>query len=175
MSFDVRAFRRSLGQFATGVAVITAQNPGGEAVGMTMSSFNSVSLDPPLILFSVDRNAYSLPEMLEAKGYAVNILSRGQEHLSNQFAKALSDKWAAVEHTLGHTEAPLIHGALAHFEREPYAHYEGGDHVIFVGKVLSFSASENPKDQPLIFWRGKYHALEAGEESAPLWPLPMHY
>jgi flavin reductase (DIM6/NTAB) family NADH-FMN oxidoreductase RutF len=174
MSFDVREFRRALGQFATGVAVITAQNPRGEAVGMTMSSFNSVSLDPPLILFSVDRKAYSLPEMLDARGYAVNILSRGQENLSNQFAKALSDKWAAVEHSLGHNEAPLIRGALAHFECEPYAHYDGGDHVIFVGKVVRFSSSENAGDQPLIFWRGKYHGLEAEDESAPLWPLPIH-
>ncbi len=175
MSFDSREFRRALGQFATGVAVITAQNPRGQAVGMTMSSFNSVSLDPPLILFSVDRTANSLQGMLEARGFAVNILSRGQEHLSNQFARAMSDKWAAVEHTFGHNEAPLIHGALAHFECELYAHYDGGDHVIFVGKVLRFSASANPKDQPLIFWRGKYHGLEAGEESAPLWPLPIHY
>jgi flavin reductase (DIM6/NTAB) family NADH-FMN oxidoreductase RutF len=175
MSFDPREFRRALGQFATGVAVITAQNPRGEAVGMTMSSFNSVSLDPPLILFSVDRRAYSLPEMLAAKGYAVNILSRSQEHLSNQFAKALSDKWVAVEHTLGHEEAPLIRGALANFECEPYAHYDGGDHVIFVGKVLRFCASEDAKVQPLIFWRGKYHGLVVGDESAPLWPLPIHY
>jgi flavin reductase (DIM6/NTAB) family NADH-FMN oxidoreductase RutF len=175
MSVDAREFRRALGQFATGVAVITAQNPRGEAIGMTMSSFNSVSLDPPLILFSVDRKAYSRPEMLGANGYAVNILSRGQEHLSNQFARALSDKWAAVEHTLGYSEAPLIRGALAHFECEPYAHYDGGDHVIFVGKVLKFWASDDPEDQPLVFWRGKYHALKAGEDSPPLWPLPIHY
>ena len=175
MSFDIHQFRWSLGQFATGVAVITAQNPRGEAVGMTMSSFNSVSLDPPLILFSVDRKAYSLPEMLAAEGYGVNILSRSQEHLSNQFAKALSDKWVAVEHTFGHAEAPLLRGALAHFECEPYAHHDGGDHVIFVGKVLRFSASDDAKDQPLIFWRGKYHGLVVGEESAPLWPLPIHY
>jgi flavin reductase (DIM6/NTAB) family NADH-FMN oxidoreductase RutF len=173
-AFDALEFRRALGQFATGVAVITAQNRRGEAVGMTMSSFNSVSLDPPLILFSVDRKAYSLPEMLEAKGYAVNVLSRGQEHLANQFAQALSDKWTAVEHSLGHNEAPLISGALAHFECEPYAHYDGGDHVIFVGRVVRFSASANATDQPLIFWRGKYHGLEEGE-SDPLWPLPIHY
>jgi flavin reductase (DIM6/NTAB) family NADH-FMN oxidoreductase RutF len=175
ISFDAREFRRSLGQFATGVAVITAQNPRGEAVGVTMSSFNSVSLDPPLILFSVDRKARSLSEMLEAKAFAANILSRSQEHLSNQFAKAMSDKWAAVEHTLGHTEAPLLSGALAHFECEPYAHYDGGDHVIFVGKVLRFWASDRSDDQPLIFWRGKYHGLVVGDESAPLWPLPIHY
>ena len=97
---DPRAFRQALGQFATGVAVITAEAADGQAIGLTMSSFNSVSVDPPLILFSIDRKAFSLKAMTEAKGYAVNILGRDQEHLSNKFAKALGDKWAAVEHTL---------------------------------------------------------------------------
>lgn len=173
MSFDPREFRKALGQFATGVAVITASDRAGAAIGMTMSSFNSVSLDPPLILFSVDRGAMSLPAMLEAEGYAVNLLSRSQEHLSNQFAKALSDKWQAVAHSLGHAQAPLIHGALAHFECEPYAHYDGGDHVIFVGRVLRFSTQ--PEEQPLIFFRGKYNSLRTETESEPQWPLPMHY
>src|SRR4051794_9528912 len=99
---DPRAFRQALGQFATGVAVITAEGAGGQPIGLTMSSFNSVSIDPPLILFSIDRKAFSLQAMTEAKGYAVNILGRDQEHLSNKFARALGDKWEAVEHTLGH-------------------------------------------------------------------------
>ena len=118
-------FRRALGEFATGVAVITAQGQGEDLIGMTMSSFNSVSLDPPLVLFSVDRKANSLPAMLQAKGFAVNILAREQENISNRFAKALSDKWADVKRTVGHAEAPLITGALAHFECEPYANYDG--------------------------------------------------
>jgi flavin reductase (DIM6/NTAB) family NADH-FMN oxidoreductase RutF len=169
---DARAFRRALGQFATGVAVITAQAADGSAIGLTMSSFNSVSIDPPLILFSIDRQAFSLPAMTEAKGYAVNILGRDQEHLSNQFARALGDKWTAVEHTLGHMSAPLIAGALAHFECVPYAQYDGGDHVIFVGQVMRFSA--HPAKEPLIFFRGAHRGL-AGAESSPEWPLPMHY
>src|SRR3954447_8967479 len=136
---DARAFRQALGQFATGVAVITAQAGDGRAIGLTMSSFNSVSVDPPLVLFSIDLKSFSLFAMTEAKGYAVNILGRDQEHLSNQFARALGDKWAAVEHTLGHEAAPLIAGALAHFECAPYAQYDGGDHVIFVGRVVKFS------------------------------------
>jgi flavin reductase (DIM6/NTAB) family NADH-FMN oxidoreductase RutF len=169
---DPRAFRQALGQFATGVAVITAEGADGSAIGMTMSSFNSVSVDPPLILFSIDRKAFSLAAMTEAKGYAVNILGRDQEHLSNRFAKALGDKWAAVEHTLGHMAAPLISGALAHFECAPYAHYDGGDHVIFVGRVVRFSAY--PANEPLIFFRGAYRSLQSTERS-PEWPLPMHY
>lgn len=169
---DTRAFRQALGQFATGVAVITAQGGDGHALGMTMSSFNSVSVDPPLILFSIDRKAFSLPAMLDARGYAVNILGRDQEHLSNKFARALGDKWSAVEHTLGHEAAPLIAGALAHFECVPYAHYDGGDHVIFVGRVVKFTAY--PHHEPLIFFRGAYRSL-AGAERSPEWPLPMHY
>jgi flavin reductase (DIM6/NTAB) family NADH-FMN oxidoreductase RutF len=168
---DARAFRRALGQFATGVAVITAQAADASAIGLTMSSFNSVSVDPPLILFSIDRKAFSLTAMTKAEGYAVNILGRDQEHLSDKFARALGDKWAAVEHTLGYT-APLIAGALAHFECVPYAQYDGGDHVIFVGRVVRFSA--HPAKEPLIFFRGAYRSL-AGTERSPEWPLPMHY
>jgi flavin reductase (DIM6/NTAB) family NADH-FMN oxidoreductase RutF len=169
---EIRAFRRALGQFATGVAVITAQGADNISVGLTMSSFNSVSVDPPLILFSIDRKAFSLTAMTEARGYAVNILGRDQEHLSNQFARALGDKWAAVEHTLGHMSAPLIAGALAHFECVPYAQYDGGDHVIFVGRVVRFST--HTTKEPLLFFRGTYRSL-AGTERAPEWPLPMHY
>jgi flavin reductase (DIM6/NTAB) family NADH-FMN oxidoreductase RutF len=162
-----------MAQFATGVAVVTARGPAGGAIGMTMSSFNSVSLDPPLILFSVDRRAHSLPAMLEANGFAVNILGRRQENLSNQFARALGDKWSKVEHTLGHAEAPLLRGAIAHFECEPFAHHDGGDHVIFIGRVVRFSS--NTEDGPLVFCRGKYHSLNSHDERAPQWPLPIHY
>jgi flavin reductase (DIM6/NTAB) family NADH-FMN oxidoreductase RutF len=158
---DPRAFRQALGQFATGVAVITAEAADGGAIGMTMSSFNSVSVNPPLILFSIDRRSSSLQAMTLAKGYAVNILGRDQEHLSNTFARSLNDKWSAVEHTLGHQAAPLLAGALAHFECAPYAHYDGGDHVIFVGRVVRFTA--NPADEPLIFFRGAYRSLEGTE------------
>jgi flavin reductase (DIM6/NTAB) family NADH-FMN oxidoreductase RutF len=170
---DQRAFRTALSQFATGVAVVTARGPSGSAIGLTMSSFNSVSLEPPLVLFSVDRRANSLPAMLAADGYAVNLLGRSQETLSNQFARALGDKWASVEHTLGHAQAPLLKGAIAHFECEPYAHHDGGDHVIFIGQVLRFSS--NLEDTPLIFCRGKYHGLSSHDERAPQWPLPIHY
>ncbi|WP_218626077.1 flavin reductase family protein [Bradyrhizobium sp. dw_78] len=170
---DRHAFRRALSQFATGVAVVTARGDAGAAVGMTMSSFNSVSLDPPLVLFSVERKAYSLPSMLAANGYAVNILSRQQEALSNQFAKSLGDKWSDVEHSLGHAQSPLIHGVLAHFECEPYANHDGGDHVIFIGRVIRFTARED--GEPLVFFRGKYHNVSLHDQRQPAWPLPIHY
>jgi flavin reductase (DIM6/NTAB) family NADH-FMN oxidoreductase RutF len=174
--FDPRAFRDALGQFATGVAVVTARGADGVAVGVTMSSFNSVSLAPPLVLFSVDRRAYSLGALLGAKGYGINILGRHQEALSNRFAKALADKWHDVAHAAGYAEAPLIAGALAHFECRPYAHHDGGDHVIFIAEVLSF-ATPSPEEEPLVFFRGRYRSLASDDQRAapPEWPLPIHY
>lgn len=156
-SDDPMAFRRVLGQFATGVAVVTATGAEGQWVGMTMSSFNSVSLDPPLVLFSVARSAHSLPALREAAGYGISILGRDQEHLSNRFARALEDKWAGVSHVPGAHGAPLIPDALAHLECAPYARHDGGDHELFIARVLRFEAV-NAGD-PLIFFRGRYHAL----------------
>lgn len=168
------SFRRALGEFATGVAVVTARSNGGDLIGMTMSSFNSVSIDPPLVLFSVDRKALSLPAMLEAKGFVVNVLAREQEGISNQFARALSNKWDQVKTTIGHAQAPLISGALAHFECEPYAHHDGGDHVIFLVRVVRHMAHPDAPP-PLIFFRGRYRDLVDETEREPTWPLPIHY
>lgn len=155
------AFRDALGCFATGVAIVTARNADAEPIGMTISSFNSVSLDPPLVLFSVDRKALSLPGMCAAQGYAVNVLGRPQQHLSARFARSHADKWLDVEHSPGFGGAPVLAGVLAHFECKPYAQYEGGDHVIFVCEVVRAVRAERA-DEPLIFYRGKYHALAAG-------------
>ena len=170
MSDDRKAFRQALSQFATGVAVITARGFSGTAIGMTMSSFNSVSLDPPLILFSVSRAALSLGPMLAAQGYAVNILGRSQEALAEGFAISHADKWSDVDHSPGHAEAPLLHGALAHLECEPYAHHDGGDHVIFIGRVVRFTVA--PDGDPLVFFRGRYHgvSVEDADRDAP--PIP---
>ena len=148
--------------------MVAARNTDGSPIGMTMTSFNSLSLDPPLILFSVDRRALSLSAMLAAKGYAVNVLARQQEHLSNQFAKARGDKWSNVEYEIGHVQAPLLGGVLAHFECEPYASHDGGDHVLFIGRVVRFKALED--SGPLVFFRGKYHSLSSHDVGEPMWP-----
>lgn len=158
-------FRRTLGAFATGVAVITAQGPDARPVGMTMSSFNSVSLDPPLVLFSVRRGASSLAAMAGAKGFAVNVLARDQEPLAERFARAVDGQWDEVERALGHAEAPLLAGALAHLECEPYAQHDGGDHVIFVVRVVRHAVrTDNPA--PLVFFRGRYRGLDEAGEAA---------
>ena len=170
---DREAFRRALGQFVTGVAIITAAGPEDEMIGVTVSSFNSVSLDPPLILFSVDRAAHSLAALQAADGYAVNILSRRQANLSDRFATPGRNKWEAVDYTRGHGNALLLTGALARFECTPHATHEGGDHVIFVGRVVQFKASS--EQQPLAYFRGRYAALDRQEGREPVWPLAIHY
>lgn len=166
MSESARALRNALGLFPTGVTIITALDPDGERLGMTVNSFNTVSLDPPLVLFSVARNAYSLDALLASNHYAINLLDLRQTELSTRFARALGDKWTDVNCHPGRSGVPLFDSALAWFECESWAHYEGGDHVIFVGRVLSYHA--DPDGEPLVFYRGQYNRLHK-VESTPVW------
>lgn len=172
-ALDPKAFRAALGHFVTGIAVITADGGEGEPIGLTVSSFNSVSLSPPLILFSIHRDAYSLDALWNAGGFAVNVLGRRQERLSNRFARAGTDKWRAVRHTRGLHGAPLLEGASAYFECRPWGRYDGGDHEILVGEVLRFGFET--EDDPLVFFRGRYGQLQHGDERMPDWPQPWHY
>jgi flavin reductase (DIM6/NTAB) family NADH-FMN oxidoreductase RutF len=154
---DVRAFRDALAQFATGVAIVTTVAPDGARIGVTVSSFNSVSLDPPLVLFSVARSAYSLPAFLSTRRYAVNILRAEQAELSSRFARALEDKWGGIDWLAGSHGVPVAPDALAAFECEHYAEYDGGDHVILVGRVTRFELKAD--GPPLLFFRGRYHHI----------------
>ena len=164
---DERQFRNVLAEYATGVTIVTALAKTGEKIGMTMTSFNSVSLD-------VGNNALSLNALREADAYVVNILARTQEHLSNKFARAASDKWAGVHHTEGHKGAPRLTNALAQFECEPYACHEGGDHLIFLGRVVNFRTSDTAAE-PLLFFRGRYHSVAGPRIDVDAWPQPLHY
>ena len=159
-TLDPRALRVALGHFATGVAVVTASAASGPPIGMTVNSFSSVSLDPPLILFSIDKRAFSLDAFRAARGFAVNVLSGHQRELSARFAHALSDKWVGVGFHVGHNGAPLLQGALAHFECVPWADYDGGDHLIFVCRILRFALAGG--SDPLVFFAGRYATLERG-------------
>ena len=153
-----RHFRNTLAMFATGVAVITAPRENGAPIGITVASFNSVSLDPPLILFSVDRRCQSLDALCAASGYAVNVLSEAQQELSNRFAKANSGKWEGIAVAAPHGSGQvLLPDALATFECEPHACHDGGDHVIFIGRVVRHRARH--EGRPLVFFGGKYRAL----------------
>ena len=156
-SVDPGDFRAALGCFATGVTVVTAVGPRGELIGITVNSFNSVSLDPPLILFSLNRRAYSLRSFLSTPAFAVNILRAGQEEISKRFARSLADKWSGIEHEVWDSGCPILTDALASFECERRHTYHGGDHVIFVGEVLRLR--HDPAGQPLLFHGGQYRGV----------------
>jgi flavin reductase (DIM6/NTAB) family NADH-FMN oxidoreductase RutF len=160
MSLEPREFRRALGSFATGVTIVTSRDPAGEPLGLTANSFNSVSLDPPLVLFSLHRNAYSLKSFEESGFFAINILSDRQRHLSEAFARSLTDKWRDVAYEVWDTGAPILSDALASFECLTHSTHDGGDHVIFVGRVQRLRASG--EGHPLLYFRGGYCGLGGG-------------
>ncbi len=156
MTFSPGDFRKALGLFPTGVAIISARHPDGQLMGMTVSSFNSVSLDPPLVLFSVARTAASFAAWQACTHYGVNVLARNQDDLSTRFAKSQGEKWALVRPIDGKHGVPLIPGALANFECSSHAVHDGGDHAIFIGRVLDFRAVPAPTAEPLVFYGGRY-------------------
>ena len=167
MAFEERRFRDALGQFPTGVGIITAL-VDGEKLGMTVSSFNSLSLDPPLILFSIYRKALSFMAWRQAKHFAVNILNADQEELSNRFARTKGDKWSGVTTTTGMTGAPILPGAVITFECEAFGRHDGGDHEIFVGRVIALHESEAQCGRSLVFFDGQYRRLsEQGAHNVP--------
>jgi flavin reductase (DIM6/NTAB) family NADH-FMN oxidoreductase RutF len=157
MTFTERTFRNALGMFPTGVAVVTARGAEGTLQGITISSFNSVSLDPPLVLFSLSRKLFSLDVFLAAETFAINFLQEDQQDLSVRFSKALSNKWDHVSYKAGITGALVLLPALAVLECQPYAQYDGGDHVIVVGEVKHVECQECCS--PLVYFRGRYHKL----------------
>ncbi len=153
-SFSALQFRAALGMFATGVTIVTARTPSGELVGLTANSFNSVSLSPPLVLWSLARAAGSLAAFSTGSHYAINILAADQQALAQQFARKDIDRWAAVAYDLGASGAPLLRGCVASFQCYNRSRYEEGDHVIFVGEVERCSHREGAS--PLLFHGGKF-------------------
>ncbi len=152
-AFDSRAFRRALGNFATGVTVVTADDGRGNKVGVTANSFNSVSLDPPLILWSLDKRSSSLATFDAASHFAVNILAADQIDLSNNFAKPRDDRFAGIAHQPGAGGAPILMDCSANFQCEKYQMVDGGDHWIMIGKVVAF---EDCGRSPLLYHQGAY-------------------
>lgn len=149
-------FRSALGAFATGVTIVTTTAADGTDVGMTANSFNSVSLDPPMVLWSVGKGALSREAFANAAHFAVHILASGQEDLSNRFARRGEDKFAGLELERGPGGVPLLPGCAARFKCRTAYVYEGGDHDIIVGEVLEFDHFDTA---PLLFHRGKYSAV----------------
>lgn len=158
MPIDQREFRAALGHFATGITVVTARAKSGELLGITANSFNSVSLEPPLVLFSLDKRAFSLAAFEEAGGFAINVLNDAQSDVSRNFARAMGDKWLGVDYEQWETGSPILPDCLANFDCRTYAIHDGGDHRIFIGEVLRFTA--NTEGAPLLYFRGGYATLK---------------
>ena len=152
-AIDPTELRRCLGSFVTGVTVITVLDDNGAPIGMTANSFNSVSLDPPLIVWSLRTNAQTFDTYSKARRFVVNILAEDQIDISNQFARSGADRFAGVGTTPGIDGIPLIDGCAAYFECLTEATYPGGDHLLFLGRVERIVGSTR---KPLAFGAGKY-------------------
>ena len=153
---ETREFRNALGAFSTGVTIVTALGPQGEKMGMTVNSFSSVSLDPALILWSIDRGASCFGEFIASSHYAVHILSAEQTALSNLFASRENDQFTGLACDKGIADLPLLPDYSACFQCAAEHQYAGGDHVILVGRVLAFC---DRGAAPLLYYRGGYASL----------------
>ncbi|WP_343563124.1 flavin reductase family protein [Kiloniella sp. b19] len=156
MAFDKRDFRSALGAFATGVTVVTTRSEDGTLNGLTANSFSSVSLEPPLILFCIDKSANAYKAFMKNENFAINILSEEQQAISNAFAFE-EDRWSKVQTRTMETGAPVIDGSLASFDCEVFKRVEAGDHVIMIGEVKSYEKAE--AGSPLLYAKGGYASL----------------
>jgi len=160
---DLNEFRKALGSFTTGVTVVTTRGADENDVGLTANSFNSVSLDPPMVLWSLGKSAMSMPHFRSSTYFAVHVLSQDQEALSAQFARRGVDKFTGVDLERGPGNIPLLKHCAACFVCRTAYQYEGGDHIIFVGEVLDFTHWERP---PLLFHAGQYGQILKPEAPA---------
>ncbi len=162
MTVPSREFRDAMGRFATGVTVVTGIGADGGPVGLTVNSFNSVSLEPPLILFSLDRAENSMGPFSDCSHFAVNVLGEHQAELSQAFAaRDGADKWIGVSWRPGRNACPLLAGVLATFECTTETTHDGGDHVIFIGRVDHVATAASGR--PLLFFQGDYARMDSGE------------
>lgn len=152
-NFNSKQLRESLGAFATGVTVVTSIAENSEKVGMTVNSFNSVSLEPPLILWSIGRDANCFEAFMASKSFAVHILNKTQSDISNKFAQTGIDKFEGMNCTIGLNDIPILPDFSVCLQCTTKHLYDGGDHVIIVGEVKSI---ENRSQEPLIFYKGDY-------------------
>lgn len=165
MAFDARAFRTALGCFPTGVAVVTVQPTDREPMGITVNSFASVSLEPPLLLWCLDRNSDRFEAFTSAPGFAISILGTGHEGVSARLARRGMHRLDGIDLLPTELGAPALAEALAIFECAREALYPGGDHAILVGRVLRFAC--RGEGEPLVFFRGRYGALAEGSPDTP--------
>ncbi len=162
MAVDAASFRKALGQFATGVTVVTTRDAAGHPLGLTVSAFCSVSLHPPLVLVCIDHRSDANPGMRESGRFAVSVLAEGQEDVSRRFATPGRDKTAGFPFAEGHHGLPLVPGALAHVECRVRSFHDEGDHAVWVGEVLSVSTHPG---RPLLYHAGSYRGLDRRSRS----------
>jgi len=156
-NFNPAALRQAFGSFATGVTVITALDASGKPTGITVNSFTSVSLEPPLVLWCIGLGTPSFASFRDCSHYAIHVLSADQEDISNRFANPSADKFAGLDYSRGTGGVPLLPGCVATFECSNAAQYPGGDHLILVGKVEHYQAS---LDAPLLFFASNYAHIQ---------------
>lgn len=156
---DGHAFRRALGMFATGITVVTALSEDGTPVGLTVNSFNSVSLHPPLVVWSLSNHVGIRRVMERCSHYAVNVLAYDQEAVSRRFAGKVGERFTGLAWHKGTSGAPLLPGCCAHFEVRNVNQHEGGDHLVFIGEVERFERFDR---EPLVYFRGRYRQLAEG-------------
>jgi flavin reductase (DIM6/NTAB) family NADH-FMN oxidoreductase RutF len=154
---DPRTLRDALGCFATGVTVVTCLQPDQTPAGLTVNSFTSVSLDPPLLLVCLHKMAASAPALRSAECFAINVLQTGQQPASIRFSTRDEDRFGSTPWACGEGGAPILEESLCVFECERFAVYDGGDHDILVGKVVK--ASFDAALDPLLYFRGRYRRL----------------
>jgi flavin reductase (DIM6/NTAB) family NADH-FMN oxidoreductase RutF len=163
VSVDSRSFRRALGQFASGVTVVTTRGARGEPVGLTVSSFCSVSLHPPLVLVCLDRRSDANDGLRDTRLFAVSVLGEDQEDVSRRFASTGPDKLAGFVFLEGRHGLPLVPGALAHVQCRVSSRHEEGDHLVWVGEVIALTAHPG---RPLLYHAGVYRALDGGRRGS---------
>lgn len=156
---DLKRFRRSLGRFATGVTVATCAGAGGKPFGLTVNSFSSVSLEPPLVLWNIAKVSRSLPAFLDASYFGISVLTREQRNLAVRFAQSAPGLFDGVQYRYTEHGVPLLEAALAWFECATYARYDCGDHYILVGEVIGYDTADG---DPLLFYGGEYADLARG-------------
>jgi 3-hydroxy-9,10-secoandrosta-1,3,5(10)-triene-9,17-dione monooxygenase reductase component len=155
-AFDTRQLRNALGRFTTGVTIVSCLDEEGRSVGLTANSFSALSLEPPLVLWSLRENSPSLPAFMAARRFAVNVLAEAQVEMSRRFASRRDDKFDEGLWALGEHGAPVLAGCAAVFECEQASQQVAGDHRLFIGRVLA--CAEAPL-APLVFQAGHYHLL----------------
>ena len=166
-TIDARVFRDTLGHYASGITVVSGI-ADGEPVGFTCQSFYSVSVDPPLVSFSVMLNSTTYPRIRETGKFSVNVLAHEQHGISNQFARKGTDKWAGIQWLPTRNDNPVILDTLMWLDCDLYAEYEAGDHYIVIGQVNEMSSTDWHTGEPLLYFKGQYRTLRELEAAGEI-------